>query len=120
MPEPSALYWEAFRREVDRRIQGEARRHWVRYLVPLAAAAGIVVALRHGNGPTPVPSPSASASVLPAWSALPPAEDDPGLDVLQAVASGDTDLSVSYERSNVQESACRISPTRRARPWPSG
>lgn len=104
VPEPSPLYWEAFRRQVDRRIQGEGRRsHWLRLLVPLAAAAGLVLALPHGNGPAPVPSPSASASLLPSWSALPPADDDPGLDVLKAVASSDSDLSSSYERGNIQE-----------------
>jgi hypothetical protein len=103
VPEPSPLYWEAFRRQVGRRIQGEGRRTWLRFLVPLAAAAGLVVALTR---PPSAPSNSlvpVAASVLPAWSALPAAEDDPGFEVLQAVASSGSDLASSYERGSVQE-----------------
>jgi hypothetical protein len=101
VPEPSPFYWETFRQQVDRRIQGEGRRRWiaVRFLVPLAAAAGLVVALMWS--PSPLPSRPA-ASVLPAWSALPPADDDPDFEVLKAVA-GNSDLASSYERANVQE-----------------
>jgi hypothetical protein len=103
VPEPSPLYWEAFRRQVDRRIQGEGRRPWLRVLVPLAAAAGLVVALTGSPSAPPASSVPTAASVLPAWSALPPAEDDPGFEVLRAVASSDSDLAASYERSSVQE-----------------
>jgi hypothetical protein len=105
VPEPSPLYWEAFRRQVGRRIQGEGRRQWVRFLVPLAAAAGLVVALtRPLSAPMPmVSSVPVAASVLPAWSALPAADDDPGFEVLQAVASSGSDLASSYERGSVQE-----------------
>ena len=102
VPEPAPLYWEAFRRQVDRRIQGEGRRHWLRLLVPLAAAAGLMVALPRVKSRVPVPEPSAAA-VLPAWSALPAAEDDPGLEALQAIASADSDLAASYERSGIPE-----------------
>jgi hypothetical protein len=101
MPEPSPLYWEAFRRQVDRRIEGEGKRQWLHFLVPLAAAAGLLVALPL-KSPAPVPQPSLAA-VLPAWSALPAAEDDPGLEALQAMTSADSDLASSYERSGIQE-----------------
>lgn len=87
VPEPSPLYWEAFRRQVGRRIEGE-RSLWRRFqwAPALAAAAGLVAALS-----VRVPAPGASrlavpAAALPAWSPLPQAEDDPGLLVLQALA----------------------------------
>jgi hypothetical protein len=105
VPEPSPLYWEAFRRQVGRSIQGEGRRWWLRYLVPLTAAAALLITLTRVKVPAVIPSPSATTaqSVLPAWSALPPADDDPGFEVLRAVASGDSELASSYERSSVQE-----------------
>jgi hypothetical protein len=103
VPEPPPLYWEAFRRQVDRGIQGGGRRSWLRFLVPLAAAAGLFVVAQLGiRSPMPAPSPS-TAAILPAWSPLPLVEDDPGLVVLKAVASGDSDLTASYERTSVQE-----------------
>jgi hypothetical protein len=104
VPEPSPLYWEAFRRQVDRRIQSEGQRRWPRFLVPLAVAVGLVVAtaVPRMTSPKPVASPPL-ATVLPAWSPLPAAEDDPGLAVLKAVASGDPELASSYERSGIQE-----------------
>jgi hypothetical protein len=103
VPEPLPVYWEVFRRQVDRRIQGEGRRQWLRLLVPLAAAAGLVVALPGGNAPVPVALTPSAANVLPAWSALPPAEEDPGLDVLRAVVSAESDLASSYERNGIHE-----------------
>ena len=103
VPEPSPLYWEAFRRQVNRRIQGEGRRPWFRFLVPLAAAAGLVVALTRPLSAPTVSSVPVAASVLPAWSALPAADDDPGFEVLQAVASSGSDLASSYARGSVQE-----------------
>ena len=105
VPEPPPLYWETFRRQVDRRIQseGRARRIAFRLLVPLAATAGIVLAFTGSPSRVPVPSGPVAASVLPAWSALPPADDDPGFEVLRAVATGNTDLASSYERGNVQD-----------------
>ncbi len=100
VPEPSPFYWAAFRRQVDQRIHGERRwRRFVPFLLPLAAAAGLVWAVGgRGFSPSPMASPS-RAAVLPAWSALPPVEDDPGLQVLQAVALGGYDLASAYERS---------------------
>jgi hypothetical protein len=103
VPEPPALYWEAFRRQVDHRIQGEKRHRWLPFLVPLAAAAGLAVAfVATGPARTVVAPPSANA-VLPPWSPLPAAEDDPGLEVLKAVVAGDSDLVTVYERQGIQE-----------------
>lgn len=97
VPEPSALYWEALRRNVSRRIAEEPRplAGWGR-LVPLAAAAA-VVALALSSGRALHPTRETPAAVLPSWSALPPEEDDPGLVVLEGVALGDGDLTAWEE-----------------------
>lgn len=93
VPEPSPLYWEAMRRGVERRIaEGEPRRspRWA-WLAPLAATAAALAlfALATGRTHAPVVAPGPT---LPAWSALPPAEEDESLDVLEAVAMADGDL----------------------------
>jgi len=107
--EPSPFYWEAFRRQVDGRIQGEGRKHWLRLLVPVAVAAGLVAALSGAIPARPIPAPPTTASVLPAWSALPAAEDDPELEVLKAMASSGADLGFAYGRGGVQELLSELS-----------
>lgn len=91
VPEPPPLYWEAMRRNLERRIAEEPRRapRWA-WLAPLlaTAAAVAVVALRTGRAPVPEPSPEPT---LAAWSALPPVEEDASLEVLEGwvVTTGD-------------------------------
>lgn len=85
VPEPPALYWEALRKNVGRRIAEDPRRRppWA-WLVPLATAATVVaVAVTVSHLPRATERPPA---VLPAWTALPPADEDPGLLVLEGVA----------------------------------
>jgi hypothetical protein len=86
VPDPSPLYWEAMRRSVGRRIEAEpaARTGWA-WLAPLAAAAAVAVAVLT-TGRTEAPSP-APAPRLQAWSALPAAEDDSSLAVLEGLAA---------------------------------
>ncbi len=96
IPEPSPLFWESFRRQVDRRLEaGDPSPVWKRFaaLPWLAAAAALVVAVAVliPRGPAPAPAPAPSA-VLSAWSALPPADEDPGLDLLAAVVPGTSGL----------------------------
>jgi hypothetical protein len=86
MPEPPPLYWEALRRNVARRVAEEpgapSRLGW---LVPLAAAAAltaVVIARTPLRTPAPFASPRA-AIALPAWSALPPLEDDDAVPLLE-------------------------------------
>lgn len=94
VPEPSPLYWEAMRRNVGRRIGEEPRRapRWA-WIAPVAAAATAVVAvviLTTGRTHAPSVPPERT---LAAWSALPPAEDDASLEVLEGLAVADADLA---------------------------
>jgi hypothetical protein len=96
VPEPSPLYWESMRREVARR-SAEPRRAWLPFLLPIAAAAALVMAVPASRRLSPVgpaPSPSVSAA-LPAWSALPADEDDQDLAVLAAVARSQPDAALA-------------------------
>lgn len=89
VPEPPALYWQSFPRRVAERLDtaGPSPRRWRGWLVPTfatAVALAAVVAIVPRQAPQAPPSP---ARTLAPWSALPPAEADPGLPVLQALAS---------------------------------
>jgi hypothetical protein len=100
VPEPSPLYWEAMRRSVGRRIAEEPRRPLWAWLAPLAATAAAlaVVALTAGRSPAPAALPTPT---LPAWSALPPAEDDASLEVLEGLAVADGELGTLDEGRGV-------------------
>jgi hypothetical protein len=102
VPEPSPLYWDAMRRSVGRQIgeepQARERARW-RWLVPVAAATALAAAVMLTNAPTRSPSPARPAPGLPAWSALPHADDDPSLVVMEGFAAQDDALA------NVDEGA---------------
>jgi len=94
VPEPGPFYWQSFRQQVGSRIRaGETAPRWRRLVVSpwlaVAAAAVVAVAVLVPSATTPVapvaPSTTAGTVLLPAWSALPPAEEDAGLEVLAAV-----------------------------------
>lgn len=106
VPEPAPQYWEAFRRNVGRRIEDEgATRRWRWVLVPILATAVslalVVPAVQRRLTTSPAPNP-----VLAAWSALPPAEQDDGLEVLEGLALADADLPLAEgERSTIESLA---------------
>jgi hypothetical protein len=105
-PEPAPIYWEAMRRQVARGLAGPSRPRFRRPLWAAAAVAGAamaaLVAVR--PGPTPVePSPAATTAALPAWSPLPPADEDPGLPVLEQVAPMVVAASPALECGDVAE-----------------
>jgi anti-sigma factor RsiW len=113
VPEPSPLYWESLRRQVSRRVDEEGERQpafWRRIslgpaLAAAAVLAGIVTFLpMGGRQPSPLPE-----RPLPAWSALPPAEEDEGLDVLRAVAPTVADASVPGACGGVAECVIDLS-----------
>jgi len=84
-PDPSPLFWDAFRRRVASAIEVEPRpRRFGGFFAPalLATAAMVaVIAFLPSDGPAPVAAPPS----LPVWSSLPAADD--ALDGLPA--SGD-------------------------------
>lgn len=85
VPEPAPAFWTTMRAGVAREVDHvhRARRALLFAPAALAAAAAIaVVAL-----PRPE-APLAPAVPMPAWSALPSAEEDPSLDMLESVAAG--------------------------------
>jgi hypothetical protein len=86
VPEPPPLYWETFRKQVGRRVAEETgRRRLSPWLAPvLAAAAAVLIAVSFQRGGAPAAPVPSTVAVLPAWTALPPAEEDAGLAVLQA------------------------------------
>lgn len=99
VPEPSPLYWEAFRRQVGRRIEVEpsARPAPWRF-VPAFAALTATLAIGWGllaRTSGPVFSP-ATQPTLPAWSPLPAADDeDVGLTLIEALAPSADAASVN-------------------------
>lgn len=104
VPEPPPLYWEVFRRQVGRRISEElpARGALSWWIVPaMAAAAAVLVAFGVFRSPAAGPNREAVAVTLPAWSALPPAEEDEGLDVLQAMAAEGDALDAALPAQSV-------------------
>ena len=101
VPEPSPLYWEAMRRSVGRRIAEDRRGSWPAWLSALAATAAVVVAALAFTIARPLAPPSPSEETLPAWSALPPAEDDPSLDVLEGFTMADGSLGAIDEGRGV-------------------
>jgi hypothetical protein len=90
VPEPVPSYWDIFRRRVARALVEAPAAPSRRPLWATAAAASVaVIALLTVlplHGPVvSVPAAAPTAPVLPAWSALPPADEDPGLPVLEHV-----------------------------------
>jgi predicted outer membrane lipoprotein len=84
IPEPPPVYWDALRSGVQHRIAEERRRFSLAVLgLPLAAAAALVAALWISSIRR---APAVAVPALPAWSALPSADDDEGLRVLEGVA----------------------------------
>jgi hypothetical protein len=108
--EPSPLYWPVLRRNVRSRIDERPARVWFKWAPPLIAAAPLaaVVAFVPGRAGQP-PSPAAYVTHLPAWSALPPAEDDPGLPVLAEVAPLAVDAVSSVSCQDVSRCLASLS-----------
>jgi hypothetical protein len=104
VPEPPPLYWEVFRRQVGHRISGEApaRRALGFWLFPaLATATAVWIAIAIFRSPEPGPTREATAVTLPSWSALPPAEEDECLEVLQALAAEGDPLDAALPAQGV-------------------
>jgi hypothetical protein len=93
IPEPSPLYWEAFRQQIGRRLDEEPRsfagkRFWIPGLTAVAAASLVIASLVPWSQTLTSRAPAAH---LPAWSAL-PEEDDTALAVLQRLSPSDEEV----------------------------
>jgi hypothetical protein len=107
LPEPPALYWESFPRQVARRLdEPAASRSWRLWLLPGAAATVMAVIAVLSFLPRPAPERTPPPRTLAAWSALPAAEEDPGLPVLQALGP---DLAPAVECSGVADCLADLS-----------
>jgi hypothetical protein len=107
VPEPSPLYWEAFRSQVGRRISVERRSRRV-VLAPLAAAAllaGVVAFLPRGDR---VSSP-VRVTTLPAWSALPAEDEEPGLGILTALDGRTDELATAVDCRGTEDCLADLS-----------
>ena len=114
VPEPSPLYWESLRRKVSRRLdEGDTRRPvWRRFGGPALAAAAVLLAVATFLPVArrePAPMTSTPERPLPAWSALPPADEDEGLDVLRAVAPAVVDATPAPGCSGVADCVAALS-----------
>lgn len=110
VPEPPPLYWEVFRRQVGRRISEEApaRRAVAFWLFPTLATLAVLIAVGNLRGPSASPS-GEPAVTLPAWSALPPADEDEGLEVLQALAAAGDPLDAALAPQTVAGALSQLS-----------
>jgi hypothetical protein len=90
VPEPVPSYWDVSRRRVGLALEApapQARRPF--WAAAAAAGAAVIALVTLVPARVPVASPAvapASGRALPAWSALPPADEDPGLPVLEEAA----------------------------------
>ena len=91
IPEPPGLYWEALRRNVSRRIAEEPEKQspWS-WIVPLAATAAAVLVIGISLVDR-TPAPGAAPMALPAWTALPPVDQDDGLVVVSGFAADEVE-----------------------------
>lgn len=104
VPEPSPVYWQAFRAQVGRRI-GTGPRTGLRFAfwpvlaaaaAVLVAASGLVTGLRGPLSETGVAAVSA-----PAWSALPPESEDASVPVLEGALASLAEDSMVAECRNL-------------------
>lgn len=91
VPEPSPLFWEAFRRQVGRRIADD--RIASSPLWPALAAAATLVAALGVLPALQARRASTGGDTLPAWTALPPLGEDAGFSLLLGLDVGEDDVA---------------------------
>lgn len=86
VPEPPPLYWDAFRRQVGRRVGAERLSRPAVWVPALAVAAVLALAIGWFG---PGGAPEAPSATLPAWSASLPTDVVAPLEALETVAPDD-------------------------------
>jgi hypothetical protein len=87
VPEPIPSYWDVMRRRVARElVEAPVPRSRRPLWAAAAAGAALLAVVVLGPGKAPAPPPATPAASLPAWSPLPPADEDPALPILELVA----------------------------------
>jgi hypothetical protein len=105
-PEPPSAYWQAFPRQVRRRLEDRQRRRRLLWLAPtFAAAFALVLALR---APLTPPSP-ARALPLPAWTPLPDAAGDVGWLAVEGLLRESEDLGADASCRDLGECLAGLS-----------
>jgi hypothetical protein len=112
VPEPSPLYWETFRSQVELRIgRGEQVPRWgLRPAFAMAAALAALLAVLPGSPPEREPL---GPPTLPAWSALPPVAEDVNLVLLQGLLAPEEDLVVAAGRQGIPWIVAELSDAER-------
>ncbi len=103
LPDHAPRSWQAFSSQLRARLDRERRPFWGWSWLPALGAAGLVLALSLGVNRKAAFEPKPSTP-LPAWTALPPDDADPGLAVLAALVDGD-------EGSGCDLARCLVSMT---------
>jgi hypothetical protein len=112
VPEPVPAYWDVLRRRVALGLAEAppARRQGARWTAAALAAAAMialtVVPISRVSAPAP---PTTRAAVIPAWSPLPPDDEDDGLAVLEHAAPTAAAAAPGVECADVAE--CVVSLT---------
>jgi hypothetical protein len=106
VPEPIPSYWDVFRRRVAHALVEVPATRSRRPLWAAATVAGAVViaaVLTVRPAPGPVRPHANVLPTLPAWSPLPPADEDPSLPILELVAPAVAAATPAAECSDVSE-----------------
>jgi hypothetical protein len=87
VPEPIPSYWDVMRRRVAQSLVEAPAARSRRPLWAAAAVAGaaLIAVVVIAPGKAPVSSGATPAASLPAWSPLPPNDEDPALPILELV-----------------------------------
>ncbi len=111
LTEPAPIFWEVMRRRVALRLSEAPPARSRRPLWAAAAVAGaaLVVLATGVRVRPPVEPPLHAAAPLPAWSALPPADQDPGLPVLENIAPTMAAVGPSVECPDLAECVAGLS-----------
>jgi hypothetical protein len=113
VPEPSPLYWEAFRSQVDRRIVGGEAAWGSRLRPALAAAAAALVVLLALLPSSRLEREQARPEPQAVWSALPPLAEDANFALLQVLGAAEEEVAEVSIRHGIAGALVELSDAER-------